>query len=81
MPDPVIVLGVMFPQVRPEGIVTVRLTIPAKWFTVVTVTVVMEELPTLDGAGELAMIVKSWYWNMAVVLWTRDPLVPVRVSV
>jgi hypothetical protein len=59
VPDPVRLLGEMVPQVRPDGTVSVKLTTPAKWFTAVTVTVRLEELPALTGAGELATIVKS----------------------
>jgi len=81
VPEPVTLLGVMFPQASPDGTVSVRLTIPLKWFTELTVTVVMAELPTLTGLGALAAIVKSRYWNRATAEWTKDPLVPVRVSV
>lgn len=81
LPEPVTLLGVMLPQTRPEGTVSVRLTTPAKWFALVTVTVVREELPALAGLGEPAVTVKFWNWKMAVLVWTRDPLVPVRVSV
>jgi hypothetical protein len=56
-------LGVMVPQVRPDGTVSVRLTTPAKWFTLATVIVVMEELPALRGLGELAVIVKFPNWK------------------
>jgi hypothetical protein len=81
VPEPVTVFGVMFPHVSPNGTVSVRLTIPPKWFTELTVTVVIAELPALTGPGELADIVKSRYWNRTTAVWTNEPLVPVRVSV
>jgi hypothetical protein len=81
VPEPVTLLGVMLPHVRPDGTVSVRLTTPAKWFTLVTVIVVLGELPALSGLGELAVIVKFRYWKTEAAMWTSDPLVPVRVSV
>ena len=81
VPEPVTLLGVMPPQVSPDGTVSVRLTVPPNWFTELTVTVAIAELPALAGPGELAAIVKSRYWNRATAVWTKDPLVPVRVSV
>ncbi len=81
VPEPVKLLGVTFPHVSPDGTVSVRLTVPPKWFTELTVTVVIAELPTLIGPGELAATVKSRYWNRATAVWTNEPLVPVRVSV
>jgi hypothetical protein len=81
LPEPVTLLGVIFPQLSPDGTVSVRLTVPPNWFAELTVTVVIAELPALTGAGELAETVKSRYWNRATAIWTKDPLVPVRVSV
>lgn len=81
VPEPVTLLGVILPQVSPAGPVSVRLTSPPNWFSDAIVTVVMAELPVLAGPGEVATIVKSRYWNRAVAVWTRDPLVPVRVRV
>jgi hypothetical protein len=66
---------------RPEVTVSVRLTIPAKRFTPVTVIVAVAEVPTLAGLGELAVIVKLRNWKNEVAMWTSDPLVPVNVSV
>jgi len=71
----------MLPHVRPDGTVSVRMTIPAKWFAPVTVIVAMAELPALAGLGELAVIVKLRNWKREVAVWTSDPLVPVNVSV
>ena len=61
-------MGVMLPQVRPDGNVSVKLTNPAKWFRLVTVIVVMEELPALTGLGRLAPIVKFTNWKSEVAL-------------
>jgi hypothetical protein len=80
-PDPVTLLGVMLPQLRPEGTASVRMTTPAKRFRLVIVIVVMEELPTLTGLGGVAEIEKFTNWKNEVALWTSDPLVPVRVRV
>ncbi len=81
VPEPVTPLGVMLPQVSPDGTVSVRLTVPPNWFTELTVIVAIAELPALAGPGELTDVVKSRYWNTASAVWTKDPLVPVRVSV
>jgi hypothetical protein len=68
VPEPVTLLGVMLPHARPEGTVSVRLTIPAKWFTPVTVIVAVAELPALAGFGELAVIVKLRNWKREVAV-------------
>jgi hypothetical protein len=81
VPDPVMLLGVIVPQVSPDGIVSVRPPDPAKWFTAVRVIVELAELPVLTGAGEVAAIVKSRNWKVAVALWRRGVLVPVIVAV
>ncbi len=81
VPDTVMLLGVMLPQVSPDGIVSVRVTVPENWFTAVTVIVVLEALLALTGPGGLATIVKFRYWNSAIAVWIRDPLDPVSVSV
>jgi len=59
VPDPVILLGVMVPQVRPDGTASVRLTTPAKWLIELIETVDVTEAPALTGAGEDAAIPKS----------------------
>jgi len=81
VPDPVMLLGVMVPHVSPVGIVSLRLTDPAKWFTAVRVIVELAELPVLIGAGEVAAIVKSRNWKSAVAEWIREALAPVTVRV
>ena len=81
VPEPVMLFGVMVPQVSPDGAVSVRRMDPAKWFTAASVIVELAGLPALTGAGELAVIVKSRNWKMAVALWTSGGLVPVIVAV
>jgi hypothetical protein len=79
VPDPVTLAGVIFPQVRPEGIVSVRLVVPAKPFTAVIVIVEFIDDPTFVAAGVDAAILKSWKLKVAVALCFREPLVPVTV--
>lgn len=81
VPDPVMLLGVMVPQVSPDGTVSVRLTTPAKWFAAATVIVEPAELPALTEPGEVAVIVKSRNWKVAVALWINGVLVPLIVAV
>ena len=65
VPEPVILVGVIAPQVRPAGGVSVRLTTPAKLFNAVTVIVDVADWPAFTAAGELAAIVKSTKLNVA----------------
>ena len=84
VPDPVTLLGLIAPQVRPAGTVSVRVTTPEKPFCAVTVIVEVADCPTLTAAGEVAAIVKSGTVpkvNVAVAVWTSEPLVPVIVTV
>jgi len=66
VPEPVTLLGVKAPQVRPAGTVSVRLTTPANPFTAVTVTVEVAEDPAGTEVGEVALMVKSWKLKDAV---------------
>lgn len=59
---------VMAPQVKPTGTVSVRLTVPLKAPTAVTVIVEVAEVPTTTEAGEVAVIVKSEAWKMNVAV-------------
>jgi len=59
VPEPVTVPGVMAPQVRPEGTVSVRTTVPEKLFRAETVIVEVALTPVLTVAGEVAEIEKS----------------------
>ena len=82
VPEPVTVPGVIAPQVRPAGTVSLSVTVPAKPLTALTVMVDEAEDPTVVAAGELAATVKSTWLNVAVVEWVRagEVLVPVIVS-
>jgi hypothetical protein len=79
----VILLGVIAPQVRLAGTVSVRLTVPLNTPTAVTVMVELAEVPTVTAAGEVADIVKSLLLTVKVAVAERDsvPLVPVIVTV
>ena len=81
VPEPVTPFGVMVPQVNPDGTESVRLTEPAKWFSADTVIVEVVEFPAFIGVGEVAAIVKSRNWNVAVALWISGVLVPVIITV
>jgi len=56
---PVMALGVIAPQLIPEGTMSVRVTVPVKPFSALMVMVEVAETPTLAVAGEVAVIVKS----------------------
>ena len=58
--------GLMAPQVRLAGTVSVRLTVPVKPLTAVTVIVDVAEVPTVTAAGDVAEIVKSVTVKVAV---------------
>ena len=80
VPDPVMLLGVIAPQVSPDGVGSVRVTVPLNPFSAVIVMVDVKLVPVLPD-GEVADTVKSVTMNVAVVLWLRAPLVPVIVRV
>ena len=67
VPEPVTLVGLIAPQVRLAGTVSVRLTTPANPLTALTVIVEVAETPALTAAGEVADIVKSVTVNVAVV--------------
>ena len=66
VPDPAMLVGVIAPQVSPDGIVSVRATMPAKPFSGVIVIVEVGDCPTFTGAGEEAAIVKSMKLKVAL---------------
>ena len=68
VPEFVTLVGVIAPQVRLAGTVSVRLTTPVKPLRAVTVIVDVAETPALTAAGELAAIVKSVTAKVAVAL-------------
>ena len=59
VPAPLIVPGVIAWHVKPEGTVSVRLTIPLNPFKAAMVIVEVAEEPTWTEAGDEAVIVKS----------------------
>ncbi len=77
----VTLVGVMAPQVRLAGTVSVRRTTPVKPLSAAIVIVDVAEVPTVTGAGDVAAMLKSVTVNVAVVEWLRVPLVPVIVRV
>jgi len=81
VPEPETLPGVIAPQVRPLGTVSVRVIALAKPFSAVMVMVDVDEAPAFTAAGDDAAIVKSTNLNAAVTEWEIDPLVPLIVSV
>jgi hypothetical protein len=67
VPELVMLPGVIAPQVRLAGTVSVRLTTPVNPLTAVTVMVEVAEFPTVTAAGDVAAIVKSLTVKVAVV--------------
>jgi hypothetical protein len=59
VPEPVTLVGVMAPQVRPEGTVSVRATTPVNPFNAVIVIIEVADEPVLTVAGDVAAKVKS----------------------
>ena len=82
-PAPVMLVGVMGPQLRPVGTMAVSKTVPANPFSAVMVIVETNGWLALTDAGEVADIAKSGYGiteTATVTEWTSDPLVPVTVA-
>ena len=73
--------GVIAPQVRLAGTVSVRVIVPVNPLSAVTVIVDVADVPTVTAAGDVAAMLKSRTMNVAVVGCERAPLVPVMVSV
>jgi hypothetical protein len=71
--------GVIAPQVRPAGTVSVSVTVPVKPLRAVTVIVEVPVAPTF-AEGDVAAIVKSVTVKVAVAECVRVPLVPVIVT-
>ena len=72
-------VGVIAPQVRPVGTVSVNETVPVNPFSAETVMVDVSVCPGLPEA-EVAVMLKSVTVNVAVVEWVSVPLVPVTVK-
>ena len=69
-----------------DGALAVSATVPLKPPTDVTVTVLLPVLDpdagwTMDTLVGLAVSVKSCTLTVTIVVWVRDPLVPVTVTV
>jgi hypothetical protein len=80
VPELVTLLGVIAPQVRLAGTVSVSETVPVNPLTAETVIVEVADVPAWTAAGEVAAIVKSVTENVAVVECESVPLVPVIVT-
>jgi hypothetical protein len=66
VPDPTTLEGLIDPQTRPDGTVSVRETTPLKWLAAVIVMVETAETPALTAAGEDADALKSQNWKSVV---------------
>ncbi len=66
VPELVTLRGLIAPQVRLAGTVSVRLTVPAKPFSAETVMVEVAEVPAVTAAGDVAVMLKSVTVNVAV---------------
>jgi hypothetical protein len=75
----VTLVGVIAPQVRPAGTVSVNVTVPVKPLTAATVMVDVSVAPVAPD-GEVADTVKSVTVKVAVAECDRVPLVPVMVT-
>ena len=83
VPDPAMLVLLMFPQLRPFGNVSVKATVAVKPLTAVIVRVVVLDWPALAAAGAEAVMVKSACFTVKVATaeWITEPLVPIIVSV
>jgi hypothetical protein len=80
VPEFVMLAGVIAPQVRLAGTVSVSETVPVNPLIAVTVIVDVAEVPTVTAAGEVAATEKSVTVKVAVAECVRVPLVPVIVT-
>ena len=67
VPELVTLDGVMAPQVRLAGTVSVRVTVPVNPLSAVTVIVEVADVPTVTAAGDVAAMLKSRTVKVAVV--------------
>jgi hypothetical protein len=75
----IIVDGLIALHIRPDGTVSVRVTVPVNPASAVSVMVEVAWMFRGADAG-LATRLKSVIVNVTLVLWTRLPLVPVTVT-
>ena len=80
-PEPVMLGGVIVPQVRPDGTVSVNEIDPVNPLRAVTVIVELVVWPALTAVGELEAIVKPTKLKVAVVKCVIAGLVLVAVIV
>ena len=80
-PDPIVLVGLNDPQVRPGGAMMVKVTVPVNPLTAAIVTVEVGDWPALTDVGDVAVIVKSWNRRTTVAECSRDPLEPDIVRV
>jgi hypothetical protein len=76
-------LGVIAPQVRPDGTTSVSETVPEKPLRAVNVMVEMDDWPARTGTGWDAEIEKSETASTVTAIiaeWEREPLVPVTLT-
>ena len=66
VPELVTLVGVIAPQVRLAGTVSVSETVPVNPFTAVTVIVEVADTPAFTAAGDVADTVKSVTTKLAV---------------
>ena len=81
VPDPIMLAGVMVPHARPDGTVSVIVTVPAKPLRAAIVIVVGALDPALVVIGVESLIVKSWNLKVMIVECDSVPLVAVIVRV
>jgi hypothetical protein len=81
VPEFVTLLGVIAPQVRFAGTVSVSVTVPVNPLTAVTVIVEVADVPAWTALGDVAATVKSVKLRVPVALWETDPLMAVTVIV
>jgi hypothetical protein len=79
-PEPARLVGVKGPQVRTVTGAMLNVTVPANPLAAATVIVEVGDCPTLTGMGDVAVIVKSWNRRITKVECSREPLVPVTVT-
>jgi hypothetical protein len=77
VPELVTLVGVMAPQVKLAGTVSVRDTVPVNPLIAATVIVEVADVPAVTAAGDVAVIVKSVKLRLELALWETDPLVAV----
>jgi hypothetical protein len=59
VPEPMMLEGVILPQIRPDDAVSVRLTVPVNPFREVTVIVEVADVPIVTGVEDVDDIAKS----------------------